>query len=1314
MRQYCGHCQKEVEVIADLRTQNKVCAVCGSIFQQHNQLPPGTIISGYMIESELGRGAMGIVYKAKQINLERHVALKILSDELSSDMDFVDRFFKEARAAASLSHPNVVHAYDAGATPDGIYYLAMELIEGETLDVMIEREKRLPVGVALNIALKIAAALNYAWNKESLSHGDVKPDNIIVNESGEIKLADLGLAKTRKDEIAEDDLFATPLYAPPEVIRGEVGLIGAKSDMYSFGASLYHMICGEPPFPGEDADKVMNAHVSKQPVPLAAKRKGVNTELSHLVDRLLGKRIEDRPDNWEEIIAALERSGQPKEHSRNFSYFFLGRSANPWVFWAKLLGVVVVILVLIIGAVLFLNRSKKEPDKPLAPGADTPVETMETEWTRLQSELKYSSNQKALAMLDEFIERFGATVPEEAKRLRSELAQKVTIVEKTKDQVRIRDDFVEGVNALANSLPEAPALRTLSNQRLLALEKQVKTTLAKEQNQPQLNDSIPAECRRRFDMTLTMIKRISSHRMSKAGRKKGSGKKHATPKGAGRDVEAKKKPERKPVKTMPVEEAANVYYGLLSDVIANFNPMNPAASASTIREFSENGRLGSDFAKKLDFLASKLNDCPPINRFFTDHPVCLEGEPLPIKSVPPEFKVFEISPESIKMFAKNKYETPDGSTKWARIGKIIHWEDLPPSAVKNIMAERLLDAQARDALSKEDLNKAVTLLIVAGGVENEEEFQRLTSFLSEAERWRNMWSDLANCHSELNAYKNWERIQDRLAEKDYVAVSDLLMDMSADQKETRCYRRHQKALAAMTDKYGKLSPATEARAIYEKCVQSVKEQNPTHALAAAMTLKSRYAKNAHIPSDLKKQFVDASSKALKLAKSATRVSTIKDTTIPFYYWEFDRPGEARFYSEIAEKSPLLTGYPSVLKGLSLAAALDCGDWLRARERFSNFTKEDASSLKNVKTSLVNWVPALFFGYGYAAMRFNDNTARDEVAERLFVLTINPPSQLKDTTLVSTLAMEYMLLARDPRRALELGRTHQFTPDGDPKLDVRILMLRLSSILQIPAFDDHRLVELIARIKPFFDKAPELANDFRWCEAGAHLLRNMPDLSDEELGNLKNNKCVAPDLCARFLLDVVTSRRLRPDDSVASSSTKAFHDLINAKVSGNLLSGELWGKWMVFKLAETPLGEWPELLDELLSDERICALSHYPKLVMLKTAANVALQRMTPAMGAEYLRCRLDSCPVASVDERKSPLMLNEDPSIPLKTVGDAVFNAHHQSAYWLGVLGALGNLDKPKTAMKLIDLIDQNDQRQSLQERYLAQCLRRVIKRRGK
>lgn len=307
---FCKQCNKKVEAIPLDRPKADYiasCPHCGSMLSPHRLLAPGTIINNiFRIEREIGRGGMGIVYLAKQLDLDRDVALKVLSDEMASDKTFIDAFFREAKGAAALNHPNIVQAIDAGISGD-IHYFVMELIEGENLEVYTAQKGALPTPLALKCATSIADALTYAWDCKKLAHRDIKPENIIMKSNSEFKLADLGLVKDCKEGAAAQDenLMATPAYAPPEIIRGEKDVPGFKSDMYSFGATLYQLFAGHAPFVHDDPMVVCEMQQENQPPPLIAVNSALPPEISMLVDKLMEKDPGKRPGSWSTVLHSL-------------------------------------------------------------------------------------------------------------------------------------------------------------------------------------------------------------------------------------------------------------------------------------------------------------------------------------------------------------------------------------------------------------------------------------------------------------------------------------------------------------------------------------------------------------------------------------------------------------------------------------------------------------------------------------------------------------------------------------------------------------------------------------------------------------------------------------------------------------------------------------------------------------------------------------------------------------------------------------------------------------------------------------------------
>jgi hypothetical protein len=251
----------------------------------------GRTVGGYRIEERLGRGAMGTVYKAVQLSLERPVALKILARELASDRKRVDMFLQEARAAGKLNHPNLVQVYDVGSEGD-LYFFSMEYMTGGSVEEKIHREGRLSTREALRVAIDAAKGLEYA-EREGIVHRDVKPANLMVNAEGVTKIGDLGIARPAGVGEQGDGIAGSPLYMAPEQARGEP--LDGRADLYALGATLHHALAGEPPFQGSSPREVILQHFDAAPPDLHAIDPAIPEDLARLVGRLLAKSRDERP-----------------------------------------------------------------------------------------------------------------------------------------------------------------------------------------------------------------------------------------------------------------------------------------------------------------------------------------------------------------------------------------------------------------------------------------------------------------------------------------------------------------------------------------------------------------------------------------------------------------------------------------------------------------------------------------------------------------------------------------------------------------------------------------------------------------------------------------------------------------------------------------------------------------------------------------------------------------------------------------------------------------------------------------------------------
>ena len=268
------------------------------------ELAPGTLIDGrYRVLSRLGSGGMADVFLAEDQQLRRKVALKLLHRRFSEDPGFVERFRREAQAAAGLQHPNVVGVYDRGDY-DGTYYIAMEYLSGRSLKQLIRDEAPIDPIRAVDITIQILKAARFA-HRHGVIHRDLKPHNAIVDESDHVKVTDFGIARAGASDMTETgSIMGTAQYLSPEQAQGHA--VSESSDLYSVGVILYELLTGRVPFDAESAVTIALRHVSEAPAPPTYVNPTVPPALEEVVMWTLNKNPADRPRNADELITALQ------------------------------------------------------------------------------------------------------------------------------------------------------------------------------------------------------------------------------------------------------------------------------------------------------------------------------------------------------------------------------------------------------------------------------------------------------------------------------------------------------------------------------------------------------------------------------------------------------------------------------------------------------------------------------------------------------------------------------------------------------------------------------------------------------------------------------------------------------------------------------------------------------------------------------------------------------------------------------------------------------------------------------------------------
>jgi len=333
-----------------------------NIFNKNQPTIPKEL-GGFKIIKKIGEGGMGTVYQANQLSMNRDVALKLLSRKQSANKKFIQHFYREARAAARMSHSNIVTAINVGEDK-GIHYFAMELVDGISLRELMKIKGVLPEDYCLHIAKQVTLGLEHA-TKHNIVHRDIKPDNILLATQNSVndgtfgsiddvvKIADMGIARMEDEKLSADDNkpMGTPHYISPEQAKGK-GEIDFRADIYSLGATLYHMSTGHTPFTGENALKVVLAHINE---PLKSPREhlsSMTTGFSKLIVKMMKKNPNERYNSHQEIIKAIEKLGNRKIPSKKL-VVTKNEKKQP-------IGLYVIILVFIIGGLILKSSLKNE------------------------------------------------------------------------------------------------------------------------------------------------------------------------------------------------------------------------------------------------------------------------------------------------------------------------------------------------------------------------------------------------------------------------------------------------------------------------------------------------------------------------------------------------------------------------------------------------------------------------------------------------------------------------------------------------------------------------------------------------------------------------------------------------------------------------------------------------------------------------------------------------------------------------------------------------------------------------------------------
>jgi len=1234
MRQFCHICKKQVDLKADSVTGAMRCVFCDTVLftPDYAKLDFGTIINGFLIESKIGQGGMGVVYKAKQLNLERYVALKVLAEHLASGQEFVERFFKEARAAANLNHPNIVQVYDAGSTIDGIYYFAMELIEGETLEARLLRDGFLPAKEGLDIAVKIARALEYAWERQKLTHGDIKPDNIIINSSGGVKLADLGLAKNIHDEKSTRDggIMATPLYAPPEVIAGEFHKINFKSDMYSYGATLYHMFAGVPPFYADNPELVLRMHVTDKHIPLKLKNKEINPIISDIIDKLLLKNPEERPSSWTEVASSLEKIKDVERKvfhipthipEKDFIEIAEGSSDEGFKLYHLISALIVVLLILsALTTIIYLKASKPERKETEKIPSTNNSEEMKKEWELIKTRVNAMPSQDAIGLVERFMEKYQGMLPGDTAAFYENLKKKaLKEISEEERRTKMQKVFSTQIEEIIKELSAA----NLSNMNFLDLNfhsKRIETLLSVISSK-NINLQIEQEKREKLNsiylkltqqiMALRKIEEDSFRKKLEEERLK--------------QLEQQRIQKEKAEKARAQKLASNIaidsYYIAISD------SLDPVKMNTSLSELIKNNKdiLPQQIQRNIEFIRSNYIFAPDaIIAQLQKVENSLKNKYLPISGIGQEYKLEEISDKGIKF---QRYIDK------VKMGKLIQWQQLSQEDIKTIIENAILSNESY-SLELSDLSKFASYLVLNC------QFDSLRKLLNkilpeknpQKTGWLNFLSDIEYARTEKDAILKMVLVRENIASKNMLIAAENLSEMLYLYSNTDTYKRYDSEIQLLVPDLLIYTQMIHCAIFLNLAKKFLNENRIDAAIQCIYTAKARTLKATD-----KELFNNLIAKEEnKIISSIPKSIEVPKVFAPFYYWERekffdtitffntlnDRPEFKRTINQIPEIQPLIEA----------SVNLSTGNW--GGVKLENNSPNILSEIQGPASYII---PSLLFSSYLYFERMSSNLPRPEY-HQLFQQTLARFTKSKiGFPLTTHLFSEYLIFSGRFQRVVENLSSYDLKNienDFDAILPFLNIYCKIN-LAQIPADLEKDIILLLS----ILENSKPTKGDAIWLKYSMKILAGN-NLSKEEVDELSNTTPHNFDLSFRIMISSLAIR-------IANSGTPEFFkqicNIMTAKMSGMTAHFITFRNLAYLRLAtnSNTFEGFREELERLLFTPQVASIPIYPELTIFELITATATGKIREKELKELLARRLSETSMTSPAEIKYSSIISD-------------------------------------------------------------------------
>jgi hypothetical protein len=1188
MEYYCSNCTKNVRVIDAPAGGGKHCRECGNPILD-DSIAPGSIVAGFKIIHEIARSSNGIVYLARQATLDRDVALKILPEEKAADAAFIDCFFHEARAAAALTHPAIVQAYDAGVTTDGIYYFAMELIDGETAESILEQRIGFTPEQVINIAVAIAEALEYAWERQQLTHGDIKPENIVFNRHGEAKLADLGLAKIAFDQSNETEIMATPLYAAPEVIRGEKEKIGVKTDIYAFGIVLYQMFCGRPPFDEEDPVKVMEMHLQETHISL----KNIGSEFQHLhiisdfIDRMIAKEPGSRPESWNEVVGFLKmmkankRLYEPLPERRGAGALF---RAYPLASYSIL---AISLLLVAVGAT-YLVRGKSGGKPPLKNPAQVkivqPAPGTEEKWTNLKNSLKYMRSAEAVTAINQFIAGCGQNVlPSDTELLLQQYSgQAADDAARAAAALAARAAVTDEIRSIEQEFAE---IRKLSDKHFKMQDtlNRIDAVLLQYQS-----GEIPENC-----FSPAAIKRFNEEHKNLAQQlavfyKSSRSERVAAVIDAMRR-ESKLKPAVQNAAILHGNAEYNYYFALINEFMELPESKRTNLYFQKITEGYGAKIKSQELKQKILFLQGVLPDENSAAQLLQRFSPAMQGKELPWLLNDKKFTLVSCDSSAMTLI----HQISDGVEE----RKKLTWQNISLPQQALLLQRWIIDSNI--AIPADDF------YILGGMMLTQKQSAGMHALLKRfadtnginLEQWRSCFRDFSAAAQECAARTVAEKII-ALEQKDEISAAYLEYLYKFNQfRQTVTFNRYQPAFTAIFEPFLRSQPEAGAETIAAVLI-NMPDKDLYGALNKSCAAYELYASLKSVPAAAREKLNKIRSQTLNNWSKNSDVNRI--SLHPGIFWRIAQPMN-----------------PPDGSLLQTAAAMNIGDMAVVSKNI-----KDKNILDSVNQYKPEWqYPQLYYA-AIAAKMFEQYQVRDGA------IALLRRQAAKKNIAAFCWTMQTALACREIN--LAAGLQNDFTVSAQPgKLELRAALLCLIAELQRHSCHSKRFATLVNRYRNSL-QTQLTVNEIKWLNVINSIINNQDDINPE-LDSLPGTVPKEAELFAQLLADAAARRAVMLNDIKLETVVKIIELL-----PGVNDSTELWYRLQLLKFSMPGVtAKTLERLTEAASrDYRIAAVQYYPRIILLNAAASLLSKALTVNDTAAVIHRFLDFAPMRVPSDEK--------------------------------------------------------------------------------